>query len=186
MKGPQPPVASTAEARRRTSCDARRTTVRCDLERPPTPRDPRRPLSKGLQRPVAPRGGQKVAVSRERGSATLWCVALSAVLFTVAMAFALVGMVRVAHHRAQSAADLSALAAARWALASPEKACAQASRLAARNGAELVRCALTEATVDVTVSVGLSLPGVGERTVHARARAGPAIATPGLPTSSSP
>lgn len=183
MKCPQPPAAYIAETRRRTSRGARRSTARRDLERPATPRGPRR---RGLQRPIAPRGGHHVVVSRERGSATLWCVALSVVLFTVAMAFALVGVVRVAHHRAQSAADLSALAAARWALASPEKACAQASRLAVQNGAELVRCALTEATADVTVSVGLSLPGVGERIVQARARAGPAIATPGLPTSSSP
>lgn len=169
------------------SCCPRQRTLTRDLERPAVPHGPRRPPTpRGLKRPAPTRGSHRAAVSRERGSATLWCVALSALLFTVAMAFALVGTVRVAHHRAQSAADLSALAAARWALASPEKACAQAARLAVQNGAELVRCALTEATVDVTVSVGLSLPGVGDRTVHARARAGPTTATPGLPTPSSP
>ncbi|MET9338644.1 Rv3654c family TadE-like protein [Nonomuraea sp. NPDC003804] len=138
---------------------------------------PRRAASPPALEQPTPSRTRRSSASRERGSATLWCVALSALLFTVAMTFVLVGTVRVAHHRAQSAADLSALAAARWAFASPEKACERASRLAAQNGAGLVRCALTETTADVTVSVELSLPGVGERTVHARARAGPASTT---------
>ncbi|MFE3452040.1 Rv3654c family TadE-like protein [Nonomuraea sp. NPDC059194] len=165
--------------RRAASIDTQRPPARHER---PTPRGPRR---RGVvERSPASRGSRRAAIPPDRGSATLWCVALSAVLFTVATAFALLGTVRVAHHRAQSTADLSALVAARWALASPENACERASRLAVQNGARLVRCALTEATADVTVAVGLSLPGVGERTVHARARAGPAAATPALPTPS--
>lgn len=124
---------------------------------------------------------QQGPMAADRGSATLWCVALSGLLLAVATTFAIVGAARVAHHRAQSAADLSVLVAARWALAAPTEACARASRLAAENGAQLVRCTLTDAVADLTVSVGLSLPALGDRVVLARARAGPANGNPDVP-----
>ncbi|MBE1564832.1 Rv3654c family TadE-like protein [Nonomuraea africana] len=125
-------------------------------------------------------------MAAERGSATLWCVALSGLLFAIATTFAMVGAIRVAHHRAQSAADLSVLVAARWALAAPTEACERASRLAAENGAQLVRCILTDAVADLAVSVGLSLPVLGDRVVLARARAGPANGTPDAPSGPAP
>lgn len=124
---------------------------------------------------------QQDFMAADRGSATLWCVALSGLLLAIATTFAIVGAARVAHHRAQSAADLSVLVAARWALAAPTEACARASRLAAENGAQLVRCTLTDAVADLTVSVGLSLPALGDRVVLARARAGPAHGNPDAP-----
>ena len=48
----------------------------------------------------------------ERGSATVWVLALAGVLALVGLAGVLVGAAAVARHRAGSAADLVALAAA--------------------------------------------------------------------------
>lgn len=116
--------------------------------------------------------------SREQGSATLWGVALMGLLMAVATAFATAGAVRVARHRVNTAADLSALAAARLALFDPEGACTGASVLAAQNGVKLSRCEITGEVADVWTELPISLPIVGTRTVTGRSRAGPAEATP--------
>ncbi|MGI5284841.1 Rv3654c family TadE-like protein [Nonomuraea polychroma] len=112
--------------------------------------------------------------SRERGSATLWGVALMGVLMAVTTAFATVGAVRVARHRVNTAADLSALAAARLALFDPRGACAEAAVSATQNGVELTRCEINDEVADVWTSLSISLPIVGTRTVTGRSRAGPA------------
>ncbi|WP_373869671.1 Rv3654c family TadE-like protein [Sphaerisporangium siamense] len=83
------------------------------------------------------------------------------------------GGVRVTRHRAQAAADLSALAAARHALAEPEAACGVARDLAHANGATVRNCVLHDGTVDVTVAVHLNVPWPGPHTLTATARAGP-------------
>ncbi|MGN9843728.1 Rv3654c family TadE-like protein [Nonomuraea sp. H19] len=128
---------------------------------------------------TAHRHETEVAInSRERGSATLWGVAVMGLLMAVATAFATVGSVRVARHRVNTAADLSALAAARHALLDPEGACARALALAARNGVQLTRCEITDEIADVWTSLPISLPIVGAHTVTGRSRAGPAEATP--------
>ncbi|MBF8190924.1 flp pilus-assembly TadE/G-like family protein [Nonomuraea sp. K274] len=111
---------------------------------------------------------------RERGSATLWGVALMGLLMAVATAFATVGSARVARHRVNNAADLSALAAARLALVDPQAACARAEALAAQNGVQLTKCLITDEIADVWTSLPISLPVVGTRTVLGRSRAGPA------------
>ncbi|MFG1697065.1 Rv3654c family TadE-like protein [Nonomuraea sp. NPDC049309] len=116
---------------------------------------------------------------RERGSATLWGVALMGLLMAVAMAFATIGSARVAQHRVNSAADLSALAAAKLALIDPEGACVRAAELAAENGAKLAKCAITEDRADVWTALPLSLPLIGQITLTGRSRAGPA--PPALP-----
>lgn len=96
----------------------------------------------------------------------------------VATVFAMVGAVRVARHRADNAADLSALAAARMALSDPEGACAKASALAVQNGVRLTRCEINHEVADVWTALPIALPVVGTRTVMGRSRAGPAEATP--------
>ncbi|MBB5625572.1 secretion/DNA translocation related TadE-like protein [Sphaerisporangium krabiense] len=83
------------------------------------------------------------------------------------------GGVRVARHRAQAAADLSALAAARHALADPEAACRVAHDLARANGAALRNCVVHDGIVDVTVALQLTIPWPGPHTLTATARAGP-------------
>src|SRR5437868_5739922 len=110
---------------------------------------------------------------KDRGSATIWGVALMGLVFMAGMSFAFVGAAEVARHRAQSAADLSVLVAARWAFADPLGACARAAELAKANGAVLVGCAITGPGAEVEASVNFTLPGLGARSAHARARAGP-------------
>ncbi|QYC37971.1 hypothetical protein Nocox_01690 [Nonomuraea coxensis DSM 45129] len=95
-------------------------------------------------------------------------------LMAVAMAFAMVGTARVARHRVNDAADLSALAAARLALLDPLAACARAGALATDNGVEMTRCEINDEVADVWTTLSISLPIVGTRTVTGRARAGPA------------
>ncbi|MFB4283698.1 Rv3654c family TadE-like protein [Nonomuraea sp. MTCD27] len=122
----------------------------------------------------------KALDSRNRGSATLWGVALMGLLMAIATAFATVGSVRVARHRVNSAADLSALAAAKLALIDPEGACERASALAKENGVDLTQCKITEDVADVWTALPISLPVLGPRTLTGRSRAGPA--TPTAPT----
>ncbi|MEU7742999.1 Rv3654c family TadE-like protein [Nonomuraea sp. NPDC049158] len=115
----------------------------------------------------------------DRGSATLWGVALMGLLMAVATALATVGSVRVARHHVHDAADLSALAAARLALLDPRAACDRAKTVAAKNGAHLLQCTLTGEIADVRTSLTITLPVLGTRTLTGRARAGPG----GYPTS---
>ncbi|MEU0563893.1 Rv3654c family TadE-like protein [Nonomuraea sp. NPDC005983] len=114
----------------------------------------------------------------DRGSATLWGVALMGLLMAVAMAFTTVGSVRVARHRVNDAADLSALAAARLAVIDPDGACLRAADLAARNGVKLVRCTISNEIADVQTSLPITLPAVGTRTLTGRSRAGPSQSSP--------
>jgi secretion/DNA translocation related TadE-like protein len=106
----------------------------------------------------------------DSGGATVLVVAMAGVLMFVTLGLAAVGGLVTAQRRAQSAADLTALAAA----ASIElDACAEALRTAAANAAALDSCELDGSDVLVTVSVaGPSVPGRDPR-VSAQARAGP-------------
>jgi secretion/DNA translocation related TadE-like protein len=75
------------------------------------------------------------------------------------------------HRRAQSAADLSALAGATT-LQGGGDACQQARVIAGRNGAELQRCQVDGTEVVVVVARSVQLPGLSME-LKARARAGP-------------
>ncbi|WP_308211147.1 Rv3654c family TadE-like protein [Nonomuraea roseoviolacea] len=110
---------------------------------------------------------------RDRGSATLWGVALMGILMSVAMAFAAVASARVARHRVNAAADLSALAAAKLAIADPDEACRKAAIVAAENGAKLTRCQIKDEIADVWTSMTARLLFVGSRSLTGRSRAGP-------------
>ncbi|MFJ9869500.1 Rv3654c family TadE-like protein [Streptomyces sp. NPDC101165] len=83
------------------------------------------------------------------------------------------GQAVVVRHRAAGGADLAALAAAdHWAEGGAE-ACARAERVAAAQGARLVRCAIVGETSDVTAASGR-----GPFAAEVRARAGPAGPVP--------
>ena len=113
--------------------------------------------------------------SDERGSATVWVIALSAVLAVIGTAAVLVGAATVARHRATSAADLAALAAAGRAVVGDPDACAAAADLAQANSAELTACTVGgDAVVEVSVSVPVQLGPLGPLEATGRARAGPA------------
>lgn len=109
----------------------------------------------------------------DRGSATVWASGAIAVLLVVAVAGIHLGAALLARHRAESAADLAALAAAGRAVAGAEVACARASGLAERMAVELVACRLEgwDALVEVRVRPGGPLAALG--TATSRARAGP-------------
>lgn len=113
----------------------------------------------------------------DRGSATIWVLGCVLLVGTVLVVTLVRAVAVLARHRAESAADLAALAAAtRIGTSGPP--CAAAADLAARNGARLVSCRLRvdpdgrAGTVVVRVSAAATLPVVGAREVTASARAG--------------
>ncbi|MGY1659815.1 Rv3654c family TadE-like protein [Geodermatophilus sp. SYSU D00705] len=118
----------------------------------------------------------------ERGSATVWVVALAGVLAAVGVAAVLVGTAVVGRHRATGAADLAALAAAEQAVRGRSDACAVAARVAEANAARLTGCAVDgAAVVDISVTVPVRLGPIGVREATARARAGPVSSVPAPP-----
>lgn len=109
-------------------------------------------------------------IAGEEGAATVLVVAMAGVLMFVMVGLSAAGGLVTAQRRAQSAADLAALAAA---AALDADACAEALGAATANAARLDGCAVDASTVRVTVSVaGPTLPGRRVR-VSAEARAGP-------------
>jgi secretion/DNA translocation related TadE-like protein len=113
----------------------------------------------------------------DRGSASVWVLACSALVLLIGVATSMRTAAVLARHRAESAADFAALAAA-GRIGLGGDGCAAAAALAAANGAALVRC-LAElgpdgrtGTVDVSVSLAVQLPVLGAERVIATARAG--------------
>ena len=116
-------------------------------------------------------------LSGERGSATVWVVAVSAVLALVGIGTVLMGAAAVARHRAGAAADLAALAAAGRSVVGDAAPCAAATAVARAQAAELTRCDVgAGGVVDVQVRVPVRLGPLGLEHAVARARAGPAAA----------
>lgn len=116
---------------------------------------------------------------RERGSASIWVLALSAVLAVAVVAAVLVGSAITLRHRAAAAADLSALAAAGRALEGQAAACAAAADIAAAMTAELDGCTVTGLVAQVWVTAAADLGLVGRVGSQATARAGPVSEWPG-------
>ncbi|GAA1269367.1 hypothetical protein Psi02_19340 [Planotetraspora silvatica] len=114
----------------------------------------------------------------DKGSATVWMIAIMAVVWITTMAVVDVAVARVARHRAQSAADLSALAAAARAASALEDGCARARTVANANGARVHQCSISDGIATVAVSVRFALPVFGSRTAAAVARAGPVDVKP--------
>ncbi|MBX6383360.1 MAG: hypothetical protein IRZ07_10385 [Microbispora sp.] len=94
-------------------------------------------------------------------------------IWVTAMAVVQVGVARVARHRAQSAADLGALGAARVALAAPDEACDRAKAITAANGASLRSCSLSGGVAEVVVAVRFAVPLLGPTAGRAAAPARP-------------
>jgi secretion/DNA translocation related TadE-like protein len=123
----------------------------------------------------------------ERGSASIWVLTCAVIVLLVGVLATLRSGAVLARHRAESAADLAALAAAGRIGLDPD-GCAVARSVAAANGASLTRCRLVldpegrSGTVDVTITLSVHLPGVGTQRVLATARAGrlPVLASVGL------
>lgn len=110
----------------------------------------------------------------ERGSATVWVLALAGLLAALGASVVLVGAAVVARHRATAAADLAALAGAGRAVMGEPDACATASRIAGANGGFLDGCTVSaDAVVEVRVHVPARLGSIGAFVAQAHARAGP-------------
>ncbi|MDQ1643330.1 MAG: hypothetical protein QOJ90_2681 [Actinomycetota bacterium] len=109
---------------------------------------------------------------RERGSATVWVLLCCLVLFLFVVASLEVGSALVARHRAQTAADLASLAAARRLLAGSATPCAAAARVAAAMGARVSTCHAYRQVVEVVAEVPLTGLLAGLPPARGRARAG--------------
>ncbi|MFJ8432054.1 Rv3654c family TadE-like protein [Kitasatospora sp. NPDC094019] len=114
---------------------------------------------------------------RDTGSATVWLLAgvlVGCVAFTAALAL---GVVLAARHRAESAADLAALAAADRLLVDADGGCGRARAVAAAQAAAVVSCAADLAADAVEVVAEVPVTGLPLRLpvgpARARARAGP-------------
>jgi secretion/DNA translocation related TadE-like protein len=110
----------------------------------------------------------------DRGSATVWAAGVVAALTVLAVWLLWFTSAVVTRHRAESAADLAALAAASKAVAGERRACDDARWVAEQMGVELRSCRLSG--WDALVEVAATLPGaLGHfRPALASARAGPA------------
>jgi secretion/DNA translocation related TadE-like protein len=110
---------------------------------------------------------------RDRGSATLLAVAMVALILAACGGAVVVGTAVIARHRAQSAADLAALAAAGRLAAGQATACGWAASLANSMHASVAGCVVQDLDVIVTVDVPVPLSRWGIGSARASARAGP-------------
>ncbi|MGI9163427.1 MAG: Rv3654c family TadE-like protein [Mycobacterium sp.] len=107
----------------------------------------------------------------ETGAATVLAATFIAILALVSIAGIWLGSAVIARHRAQSAADLAALAAAAGMPTGTAAACGQAAALARAMAARVLAC--TAEQLDVTVVVSVPVGAVFGRHARASARAGP-------------
>jgi secretion/DNA translocation related TadE-like protein len=111
----------------------------------------------------------------DRGSGTLLMLAPVTVGLLLAATLGGYGQAVLARHRAETSADLAALAAAALWDAGRAGACPAALRVAGANGGRLLACRPDgDGTVRVTVAVPLGGPAAPWGPAVARARAGPA------------
>lgn len=93
------------------------------------------------------------------------------VLLMVTGGGVVLGATVIARHRAQSVADLAALAGAARVAAGPDVACAAAQRLAGAMGVDEIACAVDG--LDLVVTVAVAVPGWRIGPARSTARAGP-------------
>ncbi|MGX9675023.1 Rv3654c family TadE-like protein [Mycobacterium sp. HM-7] len=103
----------------------------------------------------------------------MFAVALIVVLIGLVTGAAAVGAAVIGRHRAQSAADLAALAAAGALADGPGESCSRAAAVAEAMGSRVGHCSVQrlDVVVDVEVTVRFGRWHLGE--AHGRARAGP-------------
>lgn len=105
----------------------------------------------------------------DRGSASVWVLTAAGIVFAVAAVVVLYGSAVTARHKAGTAADLAALAAAErlW-TGDADAPCSAAAHVARRNGAKLIACHAGGGVADVRTRVRLH--GLLERVGAAGAR----------------
>ena len=132
-----------------------------------------------MTRPRLGRRSECRSKAGDAGSATVWVLCCCLLVWAGLAALAR-GSAVVARHRAESAADLAALAAAKAALSGADPCPRAAAVVAAAGAARLERCALA---ADLSVTVQVSVPasgwaGLDLPPARARARAGGRTAAP--------
>ncbi|GAA1457889.1 Rv3654c family TadE-like protein [Williamsia maris] len=95
-------------------------------------------------------------------------------LVSLVVAVVFVGSAVVARHRAQSVADLAALAAAQRAMLALDDPCGAARTIAATSSVTIARCRTDGEDVVVLATTDVDLGPFGVRQARAIARAGPA------------
>jgi len=110
------------------------------------------------------------------GTATLVACVCAMVLVVVTGAAVQLGAALLARHRAETAADLGALAGAVLVLQGRQTACGRAATVARANAAIVTACTIDGADLLVTVTAPARL-GPLSATATGRARAGPAAST---------
>lgn len=111
-------------------------------------------------------------MSRERGSATVYAVAVGAVLTLVTVAATQITLLYTLRHDVTNAADLAALAAAQASVAG-EDGCLAAREVARRNHARVTKCRMDFDVATLTTR-GESTAVWGQRfAFERRARAAP-------------
>ena len=113
----------------------------------------------------------------DRGAATIWVLALAAMILAATSLVVVRGSAVLARHRLERSSEQAALAAANE-IGGGRDPCLAAARLAIANGAQLDWCAVSldpagrTGTVRVQLDQVARLPLAGARTVSAHARAG--------------
>ncbi|MEU4247889.1 Rv3654c family TadE-like protein [Amycolatopsis sp. NPDC026612] len=106
----------------------------------------------------------------DSGAATIWTAMAVVALTGVALLAFWLGSAVIARHRAESAADLGALAAASHASEGPAPACERARRIADRMGVTLLSCRWQHLDALIEVEAhGPALAGLARPSAHARA-----------------
>ena len=100
-------------------------------------------------------------------------VAMMAALIAMTVACAYLGAAVIARHRAQSVADLAALAAAGRLTQGADAACAHATAVATAMQTTVADCSVIGLDVVVAVDVRVALGLLGDDEARAVARAGP-------------
>ena len=113
------------------------------------------------------------ATAHDQGSASVWAIAVLSLMLAIAIAGLGIGAATVARHRAASAADLAALAAASALARGGPDPCAVAERIARAQGGEIAACGLDGLVADVVVRVPVAGPLSFGAAALMRARAGP-------------
>lgn len=154
---------ANAPSGRRSTSGQRSTSVDGSERRSNGRRDP-------LNRSPSTGRGKR---SNDRGSSTVWTVGGIGVVTAVLTGLLWFAAVVVTRHRAQSAADLAALAAASKAVAGEDRACDAARWVAEQMEVALRSCRLSgwDALVEVVEPPPIELVPFGS--AAARARAGP-------------
>ncbi|TSE00582.1 flp pilus-assembly TadE/G-like family protein [Skermania sp. ID1734] len=109
----------------------------------------------------------------DAGFATVFAALAMLGLLAVTVLVVQFGAVVAARHRAQSAADLAALAAAGALVDGTADACRRATAIADRMGVHTRSCVVADWDAVVTVDTAVAFAAFGTRQVQAVARAGP-------------